>query len=53
MRRECTKLGWQCGLSQIAISLHVRLNPETRKMEAKTSYCLAADGVVVFCGVYQ
>ena len=29
-----------------------RLNPETRKIEAKTSYCLAADGVVVFCGVY-
>lgn len=30
-----------------------RLNPATRKIEAKTSYCLAADGVVVFCGVYQ
>ena len=30
-----------------------RLNPETRKIEAKTSYCLAADGVVVFCGIYQ
>ena len=30
MRRESTKLGWQCGLSQIAISLHVRLNPVTR-----------------------
>jgi cytochrome c len=29
-----------------------RLNPETRKIEAKTSYCLAAEGVVVFCGVY-
>ena len=29
-----------------------RLNPEDRKIEAKTSYCLAADGVVVFCGVY-
>ena len=30
-----------------------RLNPETRKIEAKTSYCLEADGVVVFCGVYK
>lgn len=30
-----------------------RLNPANRKMEAKTSYCLAADGVVVFCGIYQ
>jgi hypothetical protein len=29
-----------------------RLNPEGRKIEAKTSYSLAADGVVVFCGVY-
>jgi signal transduction histidine kinase len=29
-----------------------RLNPDTRKIEAKTSYCLATDGVVVFCGVY-
>lgn len=30
-----------------------RLNPDTRKMEAKTSYCLAESGVVVFCGIYQ
>jgi signal transduction histidine kinase len=30
-----------------------RLNPDTRKIEAKTSFCLAADGIAVFCGVYQ
>jgi signal transduction histidine kinase len=29
-----------------------RLNPDTRKIEAKTSYCLAAEGLVIFCGVY-
>lgn len=30
-----------------------RMNPESRKIESKTSYCLAAEGVVVFCGIYR
>ena len=30
-----------------------RLNPDTRKMEEKTSYCLEAEGVVLFCSTYK
>lgn len=30
-----------------------RMNPDTRKIEEKTSYCLAEGGIVVGCGVYK
>ena len=30
-----------------------RMHPETRKIEEKTSFCLAEGGIVVGCGVYK
>ena len=30
-----------------------RMNPDTRKIEQKTSYCLADSGLVVGCGIYK
>ena len=30
-----------------------RMNPDTRKIEEKTSYCLAEGGIVVGCGIYK
>ena len=30
-----------------------RMNPETRKIEEKTSFCLAEGGIVVGCGIYK
>ena len=30
-----------------------RMNPDTRKIEQKTSFCLAENGVVVGCGIYK
>lgn len=30
-----------------------RMNPETRKIEDKTSFCLAEGGIVVGCGIYK
>jgi hypothetical protein len=30
-----------------------RMNPETRKIEDKTSFCLAEAGIVVGCGIYK
>ncbi len=30
-----------------------RMNPDTRKIEQKTSFCLADNGIVVGCGIYK
>ena len=30
-----------------------RMNPDTRKIEQKTSFCLADNGLVVGCGIYK
>lgn len=30
-----------------------RMHPETRKIEEKTSFCLAEGGIVVGCGIYK
>jgi len=30
-----------------------RMNPDTRKIESKSSFCLADGGVVVGCGIYK
>ena len=30
-----------------------RLNPETKKIEEKTSYVLAGDGLLIGCGIYK
>ncbi len=30
-----------------------RMNPDTRKIEQKTSFCLAESGIVVGCGIYK
>jgi len=30
-----------------------RMNPDTRKIEQKTSFCLADSGLVVGCGIYK
>jgi cytochrome c len=30
-----------------------RMNPETRKIEHKTSFCLSEGGIVVGCGIYK
>lgn len=30
-----------------------RMNPDTKKIEAKTSFCLAEGGIVVGCGIYK
>ena len=30
-----------------------RMNPDTRKIEHKTSFCLVENGVLVGCGIYK
>lgn len=30
-----------------------RMNPETRKIESKTSFCIAEGGIVIGCGIYK